>query len=207
MALQFSITAAGAMVLQGALNNFGSKIIASYTAASKVQQLVMQPAVTFGVAMATYSGQNLGAGRIDRIKEGVKKCSIISILVSIISTIIVVLFGGTFTKLFMSGNDLDVIYYARHYLNTVSIFYIPLGLIFIYRNTLQGVGESFVPMMAGFAEMIARTVVAFTLPLVLDFTGIALADPAAWLAAIIPLMITYYKRINIIMKEKQISIQ
>ena len=107
----------------------------------------------------------------------------------------------------MSGNDLDVIYYARHYLNTVSIFYIPLGLIFIYRNTLQGVGESFVPMMAGFAEMIARTVVAFTLPLVLDFTGIALADPAAWLAAIIPLMITYYKRINIIMKEKQISIQ
>ena len=72
MALQFQ-TAAGAMVLQGALNNFGSKIIiASYTAASKVQQLVMQPAVTFGVAMATYSGQNLGAGRIDRIKEGVK---------------------------------------------------------------------------------------------------------------------------------------
>ncbi len=206
MALQFSITAAGAMVLQAALNNFGSKIIASYTAASKVQQLVMQPAVTFGVAMATYSGQNLGAGRIDRIKEGVKKCSIISIIVSIISTIVVVLFGGTFTKLFMSGNDLEVISYAKQYLNTVSIFYIPLGLIFIYRNTLQGVGESFVPMMAGFAEMVARTVAAFTLPLVLDFTGIALADPAAWIAAIIPLTITYYNKINIIMKEKQIAI-
>ncbi|MFU7516062.1 MATE family efflux transporter [Clostridium sp. HCS.1] len=207
MALQFSITAAGAMVLQGALNNFGSKIIASYTAASKVQQLVMQPAVTFGVAMATYSGQNLGAGRIDRIKEGVKKSAIISIIVSIISTIIVVLFGGTFTKMFMSGNDMEVISYAKQYLNTVSIFYIPLGLIFIYRNTLQGVGESFVPMMAGFAEMIARTVVAFTLPLLLDFTGIALADPAAWFAACIPLMITYYKRINIIMKEKQIPLE
>lgn len=207
MALQFSITAAGAMVLQGALNNFGSKIIASYTAASKVQQLVMQPAVTFGVAMATYSGQNLGAGRIDRIKEGVKKSTIISIIVSIISTIIVVLFGGTFTKMFMSGNDMEVISYAKQYLNTVSIFYIPLGLIFIYRNTLQGVGESFVPMMAGFAEMIARTVVAFTLPLLLDFTGIALADPAAWFAACIPLMITYYKRINIIMKEKQIPLE
>ncbi|MBD7916018.1 MATE family efflux transporter [Clostridium sp. Sa3CUN1] len=206
MALQFSITAAGAMVLQAALNNFGYKIIASYTAASKVQQLVMQPAVTFGVAMATYSGQNLGAGRIDRIKEGVKKCSIISIIVSIISTIVVVLFGGTFTKLFMSGNDLEVISYAKQYLNTVSIFYIPLGLIFIYRNTLQGVGESFVPMMAGFAEMVARTVAAFTLPLVLDFTGIALADPAAWIAAIIPLTITYYNKINIIMKEKQIAI-
>lgn len=205
MALQFSITAAGAMVLQGALNNFGSKIIASYTAASKVQQLVTQPAVTFGVAMATYSGQNLGAGRIDRIKEGVKKCSIISIIVSVASTIIVILFGGIFTKMFISGNDLEVIAYAKHYLNTVSIFYIPLGLIFIYRNTLQGVGESFVPMMAGFAEMIARTVVAFTLPLLLDFTGIALADPAAWIAACVPLIITYYKRINIIMIEKQVA--
>jgi putative MATE family efflux protein len=205
MALQFSITAAGAMILQSALNSFGSKVIASYTAASKVQQLVMQPAVTFGVAMATYSGQNLGAGRIDRIKEGVKKCTMISIVVSIISTIVVILFGGAFTRLFMSGNDLEVIGYARQYLNTVSIFYIPLGLIFIYRNTLQGIGDSFVPMMAGVAEMVARTVVAFTLPILLDFTGIALADPAAWIAAAVPLAITYFKRINVLMKEKELA--
>lgn len=205
MALQFSITAAGAMILQGALNNFGSKIIASYTAASKVQQLVMQPSVTFGITMATYAGQNLGAARIDRIKEGVKKCSIISIIVSIVSTIVVILFGGAFTKLFMSGNDLEVIEYARHYLNTVSIFYIPLGLIFIYRNTLQGIGDSFVPMMAGVAEMVARTVVAFTLPSILGFTGIALADPAAWIAAAVPLGITYFKRINVILREKQLA--
>lgn len=206
MALQFSITAAGAMVLQGALNNFGSKIIASYTAASKVQQLVMQPSITFGMAMATYAGQNLGAGKINRIKEGVKKCSIISIIVSIASTIIVILFGGVFTKMFIDGNDVEVIYYAKQYLNTVSIFYIPLGLIFVYRNTLQGVGESFVPMMAGVAEMIARTVVAFTLPLLLDFIGIALADPAAWIAACVPLMITYYRKLNTILKEKEVLI-
>ena len=205
MALQFSITAAGAIVLQSALNNLGSKTIASYTAASKVQQVVMQPAVTFGVAMATYSGQNLGAGKIDRIKEGVKKCAMISIIASIASTIIVVLFGGAFTKMFVSGNDLEVIEIAQHYLNTVSLFYIPLGLIFIYRNTLQGIGESFVPMMAGVAEMLARTIVAFTLPKLLGFTGIALADPAAWLAAAIPLGIVYYKRINIILKEKQLA--
>lgn len=206
MALQFSITAAGAMVLQGALNNFGSKIIASYTAASKVQQLVMQPSITFGMAMATYAGQNLGAGKFNRIKEGVKKCSIISIIVSIASTIIVILFGGVFTKMFIDGNDVEVIYYAKQYLNTVSIFYIPLGLIFVYRNTLQGVGESFVPMMAGVAEMIARTVVAFTLPLLLDFIGIALADPAAWIAACVPLMITYYRKLNTILKEKEVLI-
>lgn len=205
MALQFSITAAGAVVLQSALNNLGSKIIASYTAASKVQQVVMQPAVTFGVAMATYSGQNLGAGKIDRIKEGVKKCTMISIIVSVVSTLIVVLFGGAFANMFINGGDLEVIETAQHYLNTVSIFYIPLGLIFIYRNTLQGIGESFMPMMAGVAEMVARIVVAFTLPNLLGFTGIALADPVAWLAAAIPLGITYYKRINVILKEKQLA--
>ena len=106
--------------------------------------------------------------------------------------------------MFIDGNDVEVIYYAKQYLNTVSIFYIPLGLIFVYRNTLQGVGESFVPMMAGVAEMVARTVVAFTLPLLLDFIGIALADPAAWIAACVPLMITYYRKINTIFKEKEV---
>ena len=206
MALQFSITAAGAVVLQSALNSLGSMAIASYTAASKVQQIVLQPAITFGVAMATYSAQNLGAGKIDRIKEGVKKCTMISLIVSITSTIIVVLFGGTFTKLFVSGNDItEVIDTAKLYLNTVSIFYIPLGLIFIYRNTLQGIGESFVPMMAGVAEMVARIVVAFTLPSLLGFTGIALADPAAWIAAAVPLGITYHKRINKVIKERQLA--
>ncbi|GAB6167931.1 MATE family efflux transporter [Clostridium carnis] len=204
MALQFAITAAGAMILQGALNAFGSTVIAAYTAASKVEQLVMQPAVTFGVTMATYAGQNLGAGKIDRIKEGVKKCTMISITVSIVSSIVVILFGGAFTRLFMSGNDPSVIEYSRQYLNTVSIFFIPLGLIFIYRNTLQGIGDSFIPMMAGVAELVARTAVAFILPSILGFAGICLAGPAAWIAAATPLGITYFKRIKEMLNEKEL---
>ncbi|MBU5454854.1 MATE family efflux transporter [Caproiciproducens sp. MSJ-32] len=203
MALQFSITAAGAVILQAALNGFGSIKIAAYTAALKVQQVFMQPSISFGVTMATYAGQNLGAGKIDRIKDGVKKGTIISIIVSITSTIIVLLFGTFFIKMFVSANDVEVIETAKHYLDTVSFFYIPLGLIFIFRNTLQGIGDSFVPMMAGFAETVARTVVAFTLPKFLDFTGIALADPAAWIAAAIPLTLTYIKRIKSMMKEKE----
>lgn len=206
MALQFSITAIGIMVLQSALNNFGSKIIGAYTAASKVQQLVTQPCVTFGVTMATYSGQNLGAGKIDRIKEGVKKCVILSLCVSIFSSIMVFLFGVHFTKLFISSENIEALDYAKQYLNIVSIFYIPLGLIFIFRNTLQGIGESFIPMMAGAYEMIARIVVAFYLPTYIGFIGVALADPAAWLAAAIPLMIAYYKKINTVLSEKSLII-
>lgn len=203
MALQFSITAIGVMVIQSALNAFGSTVIAAYTASSKVEQLVTQPAVTFGVTMATYSGQNLGAGKLNRIKEGVKKCTIISLIFSIIAGIVVVFFGKYFIELFISGDQENVIGYAQQYLNIIAIFFPILSLLFIYRNTLQGIGHAFVPMMAGAAELLARFVVAFTLPVLLGYTGICLASPLAWIAATIPLSITYFKRINEMLNEKK----
>lgn len=103
MALQFSVTAIGVLVLQGALNVFGSTKIAAYTAACKVEQLVTQPAGTFGVTMANYAGQNLGAGRIDRVKEGVKKCSMLTVIFAVAASAILLLFGKPLTGLFVDG--------------------------------------------------------------------------------------------------------
>ena len=196
MALQFSITAIGIMTVQGALNVFGSSAIAAYTAASKVLQIVMQPAITFGVTMATYCGQNLGAKNYIRIKEGVKKCTEISVITSIIAGIILVFGGKFFVGLFIENPDASILAYAQECLNYSAILFIPLGLIFIYRNALQGMGESFVPMMAGAFELIARAVVAFTLPSFIGYTGICLADPVAWLSAAIPLGIYYFKKMK-----------
>jgi putative MATE family efflux protein len=196
MALQFSITAIGIMTVQGALNVFGSSAIAAYTAASKVLQIVMQPAITFGVTMATYCGQNLGAKNYIRIKGGVKKCTEISVITSIIAGIILVFGGKFFVGLFIENPDASILAYAQECLNYSAIFFIPLGLIFIYRNALQGMGESFVPMMAGAFELIARAVVAFTLPSFIGYTGICLADPVAWLSAAIPLGIYYFKKMK-----------
>lgn len=196
MALQFSITAIGAIILQGAVNAFGSTVVAAHTAASRVEQLVMQPSVTFGVTMATYSAQNLGAGSIERIKEGVKKCTIINIIIGIVAALVLIFFGEMFIKMFVSDADPNVIAYAKKYLNTVAFFFIPLSLIFIYRNTLQGMGYTFVPMMAGVAELVARTIVAFTLPALIGYAGICLAGPMAWIAAAIPLILSYSKKIN-----------
>ena len=194
MALQFSITSIGIMTVQSAINIFGSTVIASYAASSKVLQLVMQPATTLGVTMATYCGQNIGAKRYDRIKEGVKKCVQISIITSVISAIILIFLGKYFVMMFVSNPDAEILSYAQQVLNISAIFFIPLGLIFVYRNALQGIGDSFIPMMAGVYELVARAVVAFTLPKVLEFMGICLADPVAWFAAVIPLAYTYYKR-------------
>ena len=194
MALQFSITAIGIMTVQSAINIFGSTVIASYAAASKVLQLVMQPATTLGVTMATYCGQNIGAKRYDRIKLGVKKCVQISIITSLISAMVLIFLGKYFVMMFVSNPDAEILSYAQQVLNISAIFFIPLGLIFVYRNALQGIGDSFIPMMAGVYELVARAVVAFTLPKVLKFMGICLADPVAWFAAVIPLAYTYYKR-------------
>ena len=194
MALQLSITAIGIMTVQSAINIFGSTVIASYAAASKVLQLVMQPATTLGVTMATYCGQNIGAKRYDRIKLGVKKCVQISIITSLISAMVLIFLGKYFVMMFVSNPDAEILSYAQQVLNISAIFFIPLGLIFVYRNALQGIGDSFIPMMAGVYELVARAVVAFTLPKVLEFMGICLADPVAWFAAVIPLAYTYYKR-------------
>ncbi|MGL4345821.1 MAG: MATE family efflux transporter [Cellulosilyticaceae bacterium] len=196
MALQFSITAMGIMTLQSAINVFGSSVMAAYTSASKVIQLVMQPLVTYGVSTATFVGQNLGAGLYQRIREGIKTITKISIVTSLISSSVIILFGKTMIGFFLENPSPEVIGYASQVLNYAAIFFIPLGLIFIYRNALQGMGESFVPMMAGVLELVARAVVAYTLPAFIGFTGICLADPSAWIAAAIPLMIVYHRKMR-----------
>lgn len=201
MGLQFSVTGVGIIIVQGAVNVFGSNVIASYTAASKVLQLVMQPLISFGVTIATYAGQNLGAKRFDRIKKGVKVMNNISIITSLIAGAILVLFSKYFVMLFIENPSAEIIGYTQEVLNYSAVFMIFLGFIFVYRNVLQGMGESFVPMMAGFYELAARSVVAFILPKFIGFTGICLADPIAWIAAAVPLMFTYYRNIKKISKE------
>ena len=201
MGLQFSVTAVGIIIVQSAINTFGSIVIASYTASSKVLQLAMQPLVSFGVTIATYAGQNLGAKRFDRIKEGMKIMNKISIVTSLISGAVLVLFGKYFVMLFIENPSAEIVSYAQQVLDYSAAFMIFLGFIFVYRNVLQGMGESFIPMMAGAYELAARSLVAFTLPKFIGFTGICLADPVAWIAASIPLMITYHRKIKKIMND------
>lgn len=195
MAFQFSITAIGVVILQGALNLFGSEKIAAYTAASKVEQLVTQPASTFGVTMANYAGQNLGAAKIDRIKEGVSKCTIITLCFSVAASIILLLLGRTLAGMFITAEEAGsaaVLDTAQVYLRICAFFFPFLFMIFVYRNVLQGTGHSFMPLMAGVFELVARSAVAFILPNLIGFKGICYAGPVAWIAASVPLGIAYF---------------
>ena len=191
MALQFSVTAIGVMVLQSALNAFGSQVIASYTAASKVENLVTQTMNSLGTTMATYCGQNLGAGRWDRIKKGINISVILCVIFVVLGAAINFLFGGLATKLFMTNPSAEIVGYAQTYLNVTSLFYPFLAAIFLFRNSLQGMGDAMVPMIGGIVELVSRFAVAVILPEVIGYMGVCLASPAALVTTGTILVIRY----------------
>lgn len=198
-AFQTSITGLGVLILQVVVNGFGSAVVAAYTAASKVQQLSTQPLLSFGLAMATYTGQNLGAGKLDRVRIGVKRVLILIVITSVIGTVLIFAGGRQIVELFLSGDESKVEFVLQEatvYLNITAVFYFLLGALFIYRNTLQGLGNAMIPMISGILELGIRVVVALLLPKLLGFAGIAFADTAAWIGAAILLCVSYYQNIR-----------
>ncbi len=201
-AFQNSVTGLGVLILQSVVNGFGSIVVAAYTAASKVQQLATQPLFSFGLAMATYSGQNLGAGRLDRVRQGVRAGMILTIISSIAGMVLMIFCSEWLIHLFISGEEVEtvakVMEYAKIYLIVTSIFYFCLGGLLLYRNTLQGLGNAMIPMLSGFLELVVRIVLCISLPLVFDFVGIPLADIGAWIAAFVLNGVFYYRNVRIL---------
>ncbi len=191
MALQFSITAIGTILVQSALNMLGSTIVAAYTAAGKVEQLVTQPYVALGMTMATYSAQNRGIGDVHRIKSGVKTANLLNIIYSLIIGFVIVKTMPYVVPLFVSGDVSSILNYAQTYIMVVSIFFIPLGMIFIYRNVLQGSGMSVLPMLGGVVELLSRSILAFAAAQYKSYLGVCMANAAAWLTAGVFLWIAY----------------
>ena len=191
MALNYSITAIGTMILQGAVNIFGSSVVAAFTAASKVENLSTQTMPTLGTAIATYCGQNLGAGKYKRIYEGMRKGFFICIFISLAASAICV-FGGRFiVSWFVSNPSEEIFSSAMQYLTIASWFFLPLAMIFLYRNALQGLDQGLIPMLSGVIELACRFGVIALVPASTGFFGVCFADPAAWVGAGIPLFVTY----------------
>ena len=191
MGLQFSITAIGTIIVQGAVNVYGEVYMAGFSAAGKLQNIILTVFTAFGAMIATYVGQNRGAGKADRVRLGVKYTQIMIFAWSIF-TMVLVYFGGKYmTWLFVSPSETEVVNVSVLYFHTVFWCYPFLGSIFIYRNTLQGMGYGLVPMLGGVFELAARTVIVMLVAGRASFVGVCLSDPAAWIAALIPL-VPYY---------------
>ncbi|WP_455500424.1 MATE family efflux transporter [Gemmiger sp.] len=192
MGLQCSITAIGSVILQWAVNGLGSAAVAAITAAGKTQNLLTVPMESIGTAMATYAGQNLGASRMDRVRKGVNSSLLVVLVYGVASAVILHFADIYIMSLFLdTAKELDIVAMGREYLFWNSVFYVPLGALIVWRYTIQGLGFSTLAMMAGVAEMIARTVVAIALVPVLGYFGAELSNPAAWAAACVFLYPAY----------------
>ena len=192
MGLQCSITAIGSVIMQWAVNVLGSTAVAAVTAASKTMNLLTVPLESVGTAMATYSGQNLGAARMDRVRKGVTSALLIATVYSIASALILHFADVAVMSLFLdTTTEVEIVAMGREYLFWNSVFFVPLGALIVWRYSIQGLGFSTLAMMAGVAEMIARTAVAIVLVPMLGYFGAELANPAAWIAACIFLYPAY----------------
>lgn len=191
MALNYSITAIGTMIFQSAVNVFGSSVVAAYTAASKVSNIATQTMPTLGTAMATYCGQNLGAGRYDRIFKGMRQGFYLCFFAAGIAAAICCLGGRFVVSWFISNPTEEVYSYAMQYLYTVSWFMLPLAWIFVYRNGLQGLNQGFVPMLSGVVELVSRYIVILFCAEPFGYAGVCFADPAAWVSTGVLLLVTY----------------
>lgn len=193
MALQFAITASGSMVMQTAINRFGSVAVAAYTAAGKLEGLVEQGMVAVGQAVAVYGGQNFGKGDFKRIREGVRAALLTEIFYGVLAALLMYAVLEPAVGIFFSGDvELSVLLpWAWTYTKICTAFFIPLGTIFVFRNIMQGCGYGFLPMCGGIVEMAARLLMAVAAMRMESYAAACFCHPAAWTAAAVFLAVSY----------------
>lgn len=196
VAFQNGIIAAGGLIMQYVINGFGFIFVAGITAGNKLYGLLEQAGVSVGNAVATYAGQNLGAGQLKRIRLGVRRASMVSIGISLVIMALMFLLGRAIMMLYVSGDAAttgQVVDVGVQYLRVMSIMLPILYMLFIYRSALQGMGNTMIPMYSGIVELIMRVCMALLLSYWLGQNGIYFAEVSAWLGAEVLLMISYYR--------------
>lgn len=199
MGLQYSVTAIGSVILQSAVNTLGSMAVASVTAAGKISMLFCCPFDSLGATMATYGGQNMGAGKPERIRKGQFEGSMMGSIYAVIAFVILFFFGKKIALLFVDPSETAILDNVQLMLIINSAFYIPLQFVNTVRFLIQGIGYSGLAIFAGVSEMIARAVAGFFLVPKFGFLGVCFANPLAWIMAdlfLIPAYLIIMKRIE-----------
>lgn len=193
MGFMSSLVNIGSLTLQTAINKLGQDIIVAHTAARKISEIFMVMFTVFGQTMATYCGQNIGAGKVDRVKKGIR----LSILYTCIWCTLVVIasytIGGWLVYLVTGSSNDAVIVNATNYLKFDTIFYYVTAVICIVRNAMQGLGEHITPLISSSLEMIGKIIIAATLVPVMGYTGVIIAEPLVWFIMVIPLIVKIYR--------------
>lgn len=204
VALQNMIIAVGGMVVQTVVNRYGVLFVAGFTATNKLYGILEIAATSFGYAVTTYVGQNLGARLLERIRKGMWSATWLALLVSAIITVFAFVCGRPMVSMFISGTPEEVAFstdVAVYYLRVMAAFLSVLYMLHIYRSALMGLGDTVTPMASGVMEFIMRIAVALILPVLMGQDGIYYAEIAAWAGAAVVLVITYFVRFNRLQKK------
>ena len=199
--LQFFITSMGSVLLQASINSLGSDVVAAASAGSKVQTVLLAPLDCAGIAIATFASQNLGANRLDRIRQGSMQTMLACSIYSFLAFWICRAFGTSLSKIFLHASDPAILAMTQQYLNLNTLFYISLSVIYVYRNTLQGLGRANATMFAGVPELIGRTIIALFFVTPYGYAGACFGNPAAWTLAALVLLPMYRSAIRKLQKE------
>ncbi|KQY99332.1 MATE family efflux transporter [Microbacterium sp. Root53] len=193
MGFQASIIAIGILTVQVALNTLGSEAVAAYTTASRVDSLALAFLQSLGLAVSMYTAQNLGGGRPDRIRRGVVQAVRMALVGSVLLGVVLVAFGASIIRVFVGDGADEVVELAHLMLVINGVTYSFLGVLFVLRGALQGLGQAMVPTVTGVIELVARMFAAIALGGVLGFFGVAASNPLAWLAALFILVPAYVR--------------
>ena len=210
MSIQFSILSLSIMVIQAVCNSFGAQIIVGFTIALRIEQLATQPLLALGLAIATFAAQNYGAGKLTRIRQAVKQTCVVSFVISVMASAVMFFFGRNLVGSFLDTPDSFAVGVGTAYLEISMMFYCFLGMIFIFKNTLQSMGKPFYPVLSGFIELGIRSFAAIILAQKIGYEGIYYASPLAWAGGASCVFIgyylnVYYKKGAIIQEYKQLS--
>ena len=189
MGLMSCLVSIGTIMLQSAINTFGTTVIVAHTAARKVFEIMSLPMSVLGSAMATYCGQNYGAKRFDRIRKGIRASLLIAAIWSVAVFIICHTVEGALIRFVASTTDAEVIYWGSMYLKVDMSFIIVCGVIVILRNSMQGFGDRVIPVFSSCIELAGKIIFAFVFAPVFAYWGIIWAEPVVWIAMVIPLIV------------------
>lgn len=181
MAFMICFVSIGTLILQGAINQFGTEIIAAHTIARKLSEIFMLPFSTLSVSIATFTGQNYGAGRYDRIRVGIRNAILLSWILATIVVLSAYTLAPILIQLISGAKTPEVIETAQWYIQFDTPFYYILGILLIGRNAMQGLGRKIVPMIASGIELLGKLIVAWVLADRMGYFGIILSEPVIWI--------------------------
>lgn len=201
IAFQNLVISVGGLVLQGVVNSQGFIFMAGYSAASRLQGLIELAGTSVGSAVGTFAGQNMGAKRLDRVRLGLRKSAQIAMGLAVFVAAVMIIWGKPLLHLFVDDDPLivdQVLTFGYRFLVVMSSGLFMLYLLFVYRSTLQGLGDTFIPMLSGIVELVMRIGAALILPALIGEWGVYFAEILAWIGAAVLLIWGYYRRMHLL---------